>query len=162
MIAVSACLLGYPCRYDEKRMIYPELTDLLKSVDLLPVCPEQLAGLPTPRKPAEILGGDGFDVLDNNASVYDLNGNNLTDDFIKGAETAVRQVLENDVTSVILKENSPSCGINWIHDGSFSGSLARGCGVATAMLRKHQIKVFGESETNLISEWLSNGETELW
>jgi uncharacterized protein YbbK (DUF523 family) len=162
MIAVSACLLGYPCRYDEKRMLYPELTDLLKSVSVLPVCPEQLAGLDTPRKPAEILGGDGFDVLNDKASVYDINGNNLTTALIEGSAAAVDLMLKNEVTSAVLKENSPSCGINWIHDGSFTGSLTRGCGVTTAMLLKHQIKVFADHDINIIAEWLGNGETEQW
>ena len=147
-IIVSACLLGLPVRYDGRVVPYENrnLTRWRREGRLLPVCPEILAGLPTPRPVAEIISGDGKAVLTGKARIKDMNGNDVTDDFIKGAMAVLRCALFFSVRTAILKENSPSCACHSVYDGSFSGVLKPGQGVTAALLHKNGVEVLNENE----------------
>ena len=144
---VSACLLGVNCRYDGGNNLQPDIIDLIKSRHhtLIPVCPEQLGGLPTRRAPAEIQGGDGQLVLTGQAKVIDVNGQDVTDCFIMGAGQTWRMARIFGAKEAILKDGSPSCGVNTIYDGSFQKKMIIGCGVTAALLINNGLKVIGES-----------------
>jgi len=111
MIAISACLLGYKCRYDGKSKKNPALIKLLESEKILPICPEQLGGLPAPRTPSNLVEGDGFDVLDGKAKVINSFGDDNTEAFIKGACAALNMIRGQDIKHCFLKGKSPSCGV---------------------------------------------------
>ena len=147
-ILVSACLLGLPVRYDGRIMLYEntQLTRWLREGRLISVCPEISAGLPTPRPASEIVNGDGKAVLAGKACIKDINGNDVTDYFIKGAMAVLRVALSFSVRTAILKENSPSCACHSVYDGSFSGVLKPGQGVTAALLHKNGVAVFSENE----------------
>ena len=138
---VSACLVGAPCRYDGGSCLDPRLLKLLGEGKLLPVCPEQLGGLPTPRPAAELTGGDGAALLEGKAKVLTREGKDLSAAFRRGAEAALALARAAGVKRALLKEGSPSCGSRQVHDGAFSGIRVPGAGVTTALLRRHGIKV---------------------
>lgn len=140
-ILVSACLLGQPCRYDGGTFDYPEFRNI---PDAVPVCPEQLGGLPTPRMPAEIVGGDGMDVLIGQAKVLRSDGVDVTQEFLQGAQEALLLALKNGATQAVLKARSPSCGCHAIYDGTFSGKTIPGQGVTAALLAAQGIKLSDE------------------
>ncbi len=140
-ILVSACLLGVNCRYDGGNSRNENAINRNQSDELIPVCPEEAGGLPTPRPAVEIVGGDGNDVLDGKAKVMTPDGEDKTDEFLKGAQHALEMAQSQGATSVILKARSPSCGCGKIYDGSFSGTLIFGDGVTTALLKRHGIEV---------------------
>lgn len=144
MKIVSACLIGCECRYDGKSCLDHDLEQLLREGEVIPVCPEQLGGLPTPRPPAEIVGGDGFDVLDGRARIVDNQGNDVTEEYLAGAKQALRLAQTVGATSAILKENSPSCGSSFVYDGTFTGKKVAGVGLTTALFRRHGIEVKAE------------------
>ncbi|MDF2683837.1 MAG: hypothetical protein K0R47_5027 [Brevibacillus sp.] len=144
MKMISACLIGCECRYDQKSCLDQELEQLLREGKVIPVCPEQLGGLPTPRPPAEIIGGDGFDVLDGKARIFDLKGNDVTEEFLMGAQQALKLAQTVGATSAILKENSPSCGSTFVYDGTFSGKKVTGTGLTAALFRRNGIEVQSE------------------
>lgn len=112
MIAISACLLGFKCRYDGKSKKTSALIKLPGSEKFLPICPEQLGGLPTPRAPSNLVGGDGFDVLDGNAKVINIFGDDNSEAFIKGAYAALEMIREQKIKRCFLKDKSPSCGVS--------------------------------------------------
>ncbi|MDW7670368.1 MAG: DUF523 domain-containing protein [Bacillota bacterium] len=161
MIAVSACLMGIPCRYNGLSAQCSQLIESLGNLPVIPFCPEVMGGLTIPRLPAEILHGDGNTVLNGEACVYDAQANDVTAQFIKGAESAVRYLNRQAVKVVVLKERSPSCGVNWIYDGTFTGTLREGCGVTTALIKLHHIQFYTESKQDDISSWLINMEGEV-
>ena len=144
MIIVSACLMGCCCRYDEKSNLKQEIAKLVQEGNAIPVCPEQVGGLSTPRPPAEIIGGSGFDVLEGKAQVVDVNGKDVTAQFLKGAQETLKMAQLVGATSAILKQRSPSCGSKEIYDGSFSHKRIEGMGVTAALLTKNGIKVTDE------------------
>lgn len=144
MKIVSACLMGCECRYDQKDNLVSEIKQLVKDGKAIPVCPEQLGGLPTPRNPAEIVGGDGFDVLDGKAAVIDNQGNDVTEQFLQGARQALHMAQALCATEAILKERSPSCGSGMIYNGTFSGTKQKGVGVTAALLIRHGLSVRSE------------------
>ena len=111
MIAISACLLGFKCRYDGKSKKNLALMKLLESEKILPICPEKLGGLTTPRAPSNLLGGDGFDVLDGKAKVINIYGADNTKAFIEGAYAALDMIREQKIKCCFLKDKSPSCGV---------------------------------------------------
>ena len=141
MIAVSKCLAGYACRYDGCEKGTDEMIRMEKEGLAICVCPECLGGLPTPRPPCEIVGGDGADVLRGRARVIDINGKDQSEAFIRGAKETLRILREKRIDRVILKQRSPSCGMGEVYDGSFSGGIKRGNGVTTALLLDNDIKV---------------------
>ena len=137
-ILVSACLLGICCRYDGRGNPNEKIQQLLnrEDVTLIPVCPEQLGGLSTPRVPSERIADRVFNRL----------GEDVTDNFIRGAEAALQIARLNNCRTAILKERSPSCGCGRIYDGSFSGTLREGNGITAEILMKNGIRVYGESQ----------------
>ena len=111
LILVSACLAGLQTRYDDRIADHPECRKALEGRTWVPVCPEQLGGLPTPRCPADIVGGDGSDVLEGRARVICGDGTELTGQFVRGAEMVVEIARRLQVDKVYLKARSPSCGV---------------------------------------------------
>ena len=144
MLGISACLGGIACRYDGGSNTILPLKKLVESGQAVMVCPEVLGGLPIPRNPAEIQGGDGFTVWENKAKVIDIEGNDLTECFKQGAIQALDELKHLQITALVLKERSPSCGSNWIYDGSFSGNRIKGAGVATAYFIQQGLPVYSE------------------
>ncbi|MEZ4460888.1 MAG: DUF523 domain-containing protein [bacterium] len=145
-VLVSACLLGQPVRYDARSNANTRLMEIQREGRVVPVCPEVAGGLAVPRPAAEIVGGDGNDVLDGNATVQTADGIDVTKAFIDGAHHALRLAQRHGVAAVVLKARSPSCGNHAIYDGSHSGVLTAGEGVTTALLRRHGILVLNEDE----------------
>lgn len=148
VLLVSACLLGLRCRYDglSKRMDGLERL-LALPVSLVPVCPEVFGGLPTPRMPAERQG----------ERVRALDGRDVTENYRRGAEEALRLAQLLGARTALLKERSPSCGCGAIYDGSFTGALVPGRGVAAALLQESGIEVFGESGLDALLARLAEG-----
>ncbi|OYD07640.1 DUF523 domain-containing protein [Paludifilum halophilum] len=144
MKIVSGCFAGIACRYDQKHNRIEEIRQLVQEGRAVPVCPEQMGGLPTPRNPAEIVGGDGDDVLDGKARVIDHQGHDVTEAFLAGAREALAMAQSVEADEAILKERSPSCGSCTIYDGTFSKSKKSGVGVTAALLRRHGIRVASE------------------
>lgn len=129
-VLVSSCLIGLKTRYDKKssKNIFKELN--LK-YNVIPFCPEQAAGLPTPRKPCEIKDG----------SVYNIDGVDLTKKFLDGANETLKLCKMYNIKKAYLKSKSPSCGKGKIYDGSFSGVLTDGDGIVTKLLEENEIEV---------------------
>jgi uncharacterized protein YbbK (DUF523 family) len=146
---VSACFTGIHCRYDQKHCLVKEIQQLVTRGEAIPICPEQLGGLSTPRNPAEIIGGNGEDVLDGKARVIDNQGNDVTKQFIRGAYEALAIAKTMDAKQAILKESSPSCGSHYIYDGTFQGKKQPGMGVTAALFRRHGIEVISENKIEI-------------
>lgn len=141
MQVVSACLLGVNCNFEGKNWLNPQLLDKFAKGGLFPVCPEVLGGLTVPRIPAEIVGGDGRDVLEGKARVVNLEDTDVTAEFVKGAHEVLKVAKAVGAQEALLIEKSPSCGCGLIFDGTFSGKLREGDGVTVALLKKNGIKV---------------------
>ncbi|WP_440603032.1 DUF523 domain-containing protein [Bacillus sp. GB_SG_008] len=146
MIVISACLAGIACRYDGNDNLVTKIQELLEKEETILICPEVLGGLPTPRTPAEIVGGNGDDVLNGTAKVIDQNGNDVTEIFIAGAYEALNQIKDLNPEYIILKERSPSCGSSVIYTGEFNGQKQNGYGVTTALFRRHGFTVISEDD----------------
>ncbi|MED4224630.1 DUF523 domain-containing protein [Neobacillus cucumis] len=144
MILVSSCLAGLEVRYNGTHCLNEKIQKMIEKKQAVTICPELLGELLIPREPAEIIGGDGGDVLKRKAKVVTQSGQDVTEQFIKGAYEALRTAQELDATVVVLKENSPSCGSTMIYKGDFSGNKINGDGVTAALLRRNGIKVFSE------------------
>lgn len=145
-LLVSACLVGIPCQYNGGSCPDDQIQALATQGDILPLCPEVLGGLPTPRPPAEIQGGDGWDVLEGWARVVNIERKDVTTEFLAGAQKALRIALRWGIKEAILKARSPSCGVGQIYDGSFSGRLIEGDGVTAALLKREGIIIKSEEE----------------
>lgn len=146
-VIVSGCLVGIPCRWNAAAsMLIPKLVDELGSSEVITICPELLAGLPVPRDPCEITGGDGKDVLNGKALVVSNKGCDLTKEFVDGARRALEVILRYWPARIVLCDKSPSCGGSQIHDGSFSGTLKTGCGILPALLAERQIPYIASSK----------------
>jgi len=144
-ILISSCLLGLSCSYNlKKRSIIPQISKILKKYDTIPICPEQLGGLPTPRVKQEIYSSTGLDVVQKKSKVFNYKKEDVTSYFLKGAEESLLIADIYNAKIFIGKSKSPSCGCQKIYDGSFSGTLIDGDGVTTAYLKKKNIKVFSE------------------
>lgn len=130
-IAVSACLLGENCKYNGGNNYSEKVSQFVEGHELILVCPEVLGGLPTPRESAEIVNG----------IVSHKGGTSVDVEFRRGAEMALNIVKDNQVDMVVLQSRSPSCGVNQIYDGSFTGKLIPGQGLFAALLQKNGIKV---------------------
>ena len=134
-LLISACLMGAACRYDGKRKPMEHLERLMERYQLIPVCPEQLGGLATPRTPAERVGD----------RVLTERGHDVTANYTAGAEEALRFAELYGCKKALLKERSPSCGHGEIYDGTFSRTMIPGSGVTAQLLTEQGIEVFGES-----------------
>ena len=143
---ISACLLGVKCRHNGRDSKSEDVMKRFEGEELIPVCPEQLGGLSTPRPPAEIVGGDGADVLDGSAAVITVDGEDRTREFLHGAHQALEIAKSHNAAHAILKSKSPSCGCGQIYDGAFTGKLGDGDGVTAALLRRNGIQVTTEAE----------------
>lgn len=142
MILVSGCLLGNCCRYDGKHQYNEKVVEYLKDKDYIAVCPECMGGLMTPRNPSEIVGEQ---VISNTQQ-------DVTENFIKGAKQTLELAKRLSCKQAILKEFSPSCGSNFIYDGSFQGKIIKGEGISAKMLRENGIEVISSrifDENNL-------------
>lgn len=146
MILVSSCLAGMKVRYNGTDRLDERIRQLVEEKKAVMVCPELLGGFQTPRPPAEIIGGTGEDVLDGWARVVDQFGHDVTDMYVSGAMETLKIAREVGATTVVLKENSPSCGSGFIYNGTFSGEKTAGTGVTTALLRRNGIHVLSEEE----------------
>ena len=135
-ILCSACLLGVKCRWDGNEKLNKKVIERFKKEILIPVCPEQLGGLPTPREPAEQKG----------KKIITKSGKDVTKSFKKGAREVLKLAKLLGVKEAILKQKSPSCGCGKIYDGTFSGRTIKGNGVTTALLKRNGIKVISEED----------------
>ncbi|HID65087.1 MAG TPA: DUF523 domain-containing protein [Anaerolineae bacterium] len=147
---VSACLLGICTRYDGECCPVPRLIKLAARGLAVPVCPEVAGGLPVPRPPAEIVGGDGRAVLDGQARVLTIDGKDVTEAFLAGACQALETAQCLGIRQAVLKDDSPSCGCRRIYDGTFSGHRVSGQGVAAALLQRSGIKVLSEEDLEIL------------
>jgi len=144
---ISACLLGIKCAWDGQDIYKSDKAiELSNSEMLMPVCPEQLGGLRTPRAPQEIQGGAGEGVLDGKCKVLNINGEDVTQEFINGAEETLKIARLFHIEEFIGKSRSPSCGCGQIYDGTFSRQLIDGDGVTTALLKRNGIRVVTEED----------------
>jgi uncharacterized protein YbbK (DUF523 family) len=143
-LIVSACLLGLPTRFDGKGHARPAVLGLTSDFVLVPVCPEQLGGLSTPRPPAEIQGGGGDAVLDGRARVTTASGDDVSAHFVTGARVVAEIGTVVGACGAVLKARSPSCGVGETYDGTFSNSLRAGDGVTAALLRRLGLPLWTE------------------
>ena len=147
VLGISGCLTGSAVRFDggHKRMGFV-MDELAQWVSFRPVCPEMAIGLPTPRPPAEIPGGQGGAVLEGRLPVLTDDGADVTAAFVAGAEIALRLVQQHGLRVAVLKARSPSCGNTHNYDGHFDGTLVAGEGVTAALLKRHGVRVFNETQ----------------
>lgn len=130
-ILVSACLLGDNCKYNGGNNYSQKLMDFIKGHEIFKICPEVMGGLSIPRKPAEIVNG----------IVVNKDGISVDEQYKKGAQLVLEIALKNQVDMAILQSRSPSCGVNEIYDGTFSGTKITGMGVCASLLKENGIKV---------------------
>ncbi len=146
---VSACLLGINCKYNNENnkndILLNKLSQLNPEV-IIPVCPEQLGGLPTPRTPVEIVSGTGLDVLDSRGIVRSETGIDVSEMFRKGAIEVLKIAKFTNCNCALLKDKSPSCGVNLVYDGTFNHQVKPGSGVCASLLKKNGIKIFSETD----------------
>lgn len=147
-VLISMCLCGINCRYDGKSTLLESLSNVDKLVNIIPICPEIIGGLPTPRAPVEIINGKAINNL----------GEDKTANFEKGANEVIKLVKQFNVKYAVLKENSPSCGVNYIYDGTFTGSKISGSGITTNLLKELGVNVYSENE---IDELIKRIEKEV-
>ena len=146
---VSACLLGINCRYNGQNNLDEKVMRLAAKEVLIPVCPEQLGGLGTPREPMGIIGGGGSEVLDGKSRVMNESDRDVTENLARGAEEVLKIARSLGVKEAILKARSPSCGCEKIHDGT-SSRLVKGDGVTAALLKRNDIRVVTEEDLDKI------------
>lgn len=139
-VVVSACLLGVCCRHDGRSKPDAALRDRAPGATLVPICPEELGGLGTPRAEADLRGGDGDAVLDGHARVVDATGRDVTAAFVEGARRAAAIARAVGATQAWLTERSPSCGTRGTY---VDGRLVAGGGVASAALARAGLDVVG-------------------
>lgn len=139
MILISACLAGINCKYSGGNNLNPNLRDLVNSGKAVPVCPEQLGGLITPRTPAEIIKDS-----EENIKVITKTGTDVTKEYILGAERALAIAKALNIKTAVLQSRSPSCGCGYIYDGTFTKHLIVGNGITAELFIKNGIKVFSD------------------
>ena len=135
-ILISACLIGLNCKYNGGNNENSKLVELMKEKDLVPICPEQLGGLKTPRVSAER----------KQEKVITKEGVDVTKEYQKGAEEVLKLAKKLNIKKAILKSRSPSCGIDEIYDGTFSHNLVKGDGVTAELLKKNGIEVISSDK----------------
>ena len=147
-VLVSLCLFGIECRYDGRGNACEGLNKLVERCEIVPVCPEQLGGLPTPRTPAERRDG----------RVVTKDGRDVTEAFKRGADQVCRLAEALQIRWALLKARSPSCGTGKVYDGTFAGRLIPGMGVTAEALRARGVRVYSEDG---IDEMLENMERDM-
>jgi len=140
MILVSACLVGINCKYSGGNNYNQKIFNLVKEGKAIPICPEQLGGLKTPRKPAEIKNIDGKRYVINNE------GEDVTENFERGAIEVLNLAQNLNIKTAILQPRSPSCGVNKIYSGNFDGKLTDGNGILAELLIQNGVTVFTPEE----------------
>jgi uncharacterized protein YbbK (DUF523 family) len=157
-ILISACLLGKFVRYNGSALSFEShiLKQWEKQGRIVSICPEVEAGMNIPRRASEISGGDGIDVINGKALVFDKVGNNVTTHFLNGAELALLKCKKYNIGVALLTESSPSCGSQTIYDGRFIGKKIDGVGVTTALLQKSGVQVFSQFEISAANRALNS------
>lgn len=151
MIGVSFCLLGENCTYNGKNHLINELKFLYDQGIVVPVCPEVLGGLSIPRDPAEIISDDPL-------LIQTIHNQDVTNEYVLGAQKAIKLFLENNVKVAVLKFRSPSCGCDGIYDGTFSHTLVEGQGVFAKLCQQEGIKVFHENQIEEFLKYIRKDE----
>ncbi|MCI6152318.1 DUF523 domain-containing protein [Fusobacterium perfoetens] len=141
MIGISSCLCGINCKYNGENNLNPIFLEMLNKGEAVPICPEQLGGLSTPRVPAEIQKDK-----EGKIQVITKNNTNVTKEYFLGAERALKILKALEIDTVILKSKSPSCGYGKIYDGTFSKTLIEGNGITVDLFLKNNIKVIDNEE----------------
>lgn len=144
-LLISACLLGENCKYNGGNNYTPAVEALRERYELVPVCPEQLGGLPTPRTPAERVGD----------RVVNREGADVTDAFRQGAEKTLEIARASGIAKAVFQVRSPSCGSGTVYDGTFSGTLTAGQGVTAELLEKNGVNICRSDQTG---ELMAKGE----
>lgn len=148
-ILISACLLGINCKYTGDNNCNQKVLDFIKkheSDSIIPICPEQLGGLPTPRSPYEIMHTDANSVLSGCGKVQAKSGEDVTMQFINGANECLKIAQLFACSTAILKDRSPSCGTKLIHNGDFNTTVLPGKGITAQLLSDNGIQVFSEDQ----------------
>jgi len=164
LLLISACLLGQPLRYDgddnatKTDHFKQHLQRWQAEGRLIPVCPETLGGLPTPRAPAETTTGGGEAVLKGSGRVVDYDGRDVSAEFITGAHSALKAALAHRASAALLAARSPSCGSGLIYDGSFTRTPVKGDGVTTALLKQHGIRCFTPEDEKALIQFMEQGQ----
>lgn len=156
MYLISSCLCGVNCKYSGGNNFNKKCLELVNEGKGILVCPEQLGGLSTPRKPSEIIG-KSENILEGIDKIIDKSNIDVTKEFLKGAEETLKIANLYNIKKAILKEGSPSCGVNYVYDGSFTGKKIKGHGLTTELLIRNGIKVI--SDVDLMEE-IENGDTK--
>ena len=133
---VSACLTGENCKYNGGNNFHPRIAELASGNEIIPVCPEVMGGLPTPRTPAEVRGDD----------VVNREGVSVGKEYRLGAEKCLEIAMREKPDLIILQSRSPSCGVRQRYDGTFTGNLITAPGVTAALLIKHGFRVLDAEE----------------
>ncbi len=141
-LLISACLLGHNTKYNGKNNYKEGIEDLKEYFNFILICPEVEGGLSIPRDPSEIIGN----------KVISNKGTDVTKEYNKGAKIALNKAKINNIRYAILKSKSPSCGKNFVYDGTFSSTLIEGNGIACKLLIDNNIEVFTENEINKLIE----------
>ncbi len=139
-VLVSKCLLGYNCKYNGGNNFNQKVMDFLTDKEVIPICPEELGGLPTPRTPCEIIQTGG------KIKVINKDGEDVTENFIRGAGLSLQEAIKHGADYALLKSRSPSCGCGEIYDGTFSHTIVNGNGVTAQLLIDNGISVKTEEE----------------
>ena len=155
MYLISSCLCGVNCKYSGGNNLNKKCLDLIEEGNAVLVCPEQLGGLSTPRMPAEIIG-KSENILEGIDKIVDKNNIDVTKEFLKGAEETLKIANLYKIKKAILKEGSPSCGVNYVYDGSFTGKKIKGHGLTAEILIRNGIKVISDVD---FAEEIENGDT---
>ncbi|MGG7143710.1 DUF523 domain-containing protein [Clostridium nigeriense] len=143
MYLISSCLCGVNCKYSGSNNLNEQCLKLFKEGKAILVCPEQLGGLSTPRRPAEIKG-TAKGVIKNVDKVFTKDNIDVTKEFLKGAYETLYIAKLSNVNKAILKEGSPSCGVNYIYDGSFTSKKIEGKGITATILKENGIEIISE------------------
>ncbi len=159
-ILVSACLMGFQVRYNgsDKAQLAETLARWQRENRLVIHCPELAAGLPVPRLPAEILDAQGAEVMQNRGRIVESDGHDVTAHYQLAAWLALKAALEGGCQAALLTDGSPTCGSQFIYDGTFSGQRKPGSGVAAALLRQHGITVFSDGQIPQLLAWMEQME----
>ncbi|MFH1092885.1 MAG: DUF523 domain-containing protein [Candidatus Omnitrophota bacterium] len=146
MILASACLTGEKCRYNGEHCLHPVIAELGKKGKIAAVCPEVMGGLTVPRLACEITGADAQAVLDSQARVLNLAGDDITEAVLSGCRKALDLAKKNNIKLAVLKDKSVCCGVDTIYDGSFQSRLVKGKGILALLLEREGVRVVNSEE----------------
>ena len=162
-ILISACLMGFKVRYNgsDKAKVTDKLSQWQQEKRLVVHCPELAAGLTIPRPPAEIMSGDGNEVMRGRARIIENSGRDVTEHYQLAAWLALRAAQESGCRAALLTDGSPTCGSRNIYDGSFNNIRKSGMGVAASLLASNGIVVFSEEQLSELILWVEEREGNL-